>query len=66
MAKRIEAPPFKLSQDDRTKIEAMSKDLENTKKASAALKELGMDTKDLDSRIALAEKQREILLREFS
>jgi hypothetical protein len=44
----------------------MTPDIDAAKKAMATMKELGMDTKELEERLAWAEKVRTTLLREFA
>jgi len=57
---------IKLTPKEKKTIEGYKEDIENTKIARDALKTLGMDTKDIDEKLAFAEAAREVLLKDFS
>jgi uncharacterized membrane protein len=57
---------FKLPREVQDKMKGMTPDIEAARKAIATMKELGMDTKELEDRLDWAEKVRATLLREFT
>ena len=63
--KRPPIPVVKLSPEMKTKMTGAQEDIERTLHAIGVLKELGMDTTELEEKMAWVEKTREILLREF-
>ena len=65
MAKKIEEPVIKLSEEDKKKLDILSVDIERGEKGIKALKELGIDVKDMEEKIEWAKTAREVLLREF-
>ena len=63
--KKVE-PLFKLPADITRKLTAQENDIEKARKALATMKELGMDTKDLEEKLDWAAKVRETLIKEFA
>jgi len=61
-----ETPLFKLPADVSQKLRDQAADIEKAKKAIAIIKQLGMDTKELEDKIAWSESVRATLLREFA
>lgn len=66
MAKKEPELPIKLTDEDKKMLRDLEIDIERAKKASKALKEMGVDTTSIDDKIAYSEKARNILLEEFS
>jgi len=56
---------IKLTAEDKKKLQALQSDIERGEKGVAALKEMGIETKDLEEKIEWAKTAREVLLREF-
>jgi len=63
--KRLPRTVVKLSPEHKDKMIRAKEDIERTEHAVSVLKELGMDTKELEEKMAWVKKTREILLREF-
>jgi len=64
----IKKPPIpivKLSPEHKDKMIRAEDDIERVLHAVGVLKELGMDTKELEEKMNWVKKTREILLREF-
>lgn len=59
------APAIKLTAEDKKKLEALQVDIERGEKAVAALKEMGVEVKDIEEKIEWAKKARTVLLTEF-
>lgn len=57
---------IKLTAEDKKKLEVLQTDIERGEKGVSALKEMGIETKELAEKIEWAKKAREVLLRDFS
>ena len=66
MAAPKEAPLFKLPTEMTSRLTGLQSDIDKSKKAIAVMKELGMDTKELEDKLTWAENVRKTLLREFA
>ncbi len=60
------APLVKLPAEAVQKIRDMQVDIDKAKRAIEALRDLGLVTKDLEDKLAWAEKARDVLLKQFS
>lgn len=63
--KRLPRAIVKLSPEHKAKMVGAQEDIERVVHAVGVLKELGMDTTELEEKMAWVKKTREILLREF-
>ncbi len=63
--KKLE-PLFRLPAETTRKLVAQESDIEKARKALATMKELGMDTTDLEEKLNWAAKVRETLIKEFA
>lgn len=57
---------IKLTAEDKKKLQALQSDIERGEKGVKALKEMGIETKELEEKIGWAKKAREVLLRDFT
>ena len=60
------APLFRLPPEVTRRLTAQEDELVKARKALAVMKELGMDTKELEDKLAWSEKVRKTLLTEFA
>lgn len=65
MAEKKLEPILKLTPEVRKRMEGLAEDIKRAEHGVEVMKELGMDTKILEGRIAWAKKARTIMLREF-
>jgi len=66
MAAPKEAPLFKLPPEMTSRLTGLQSDIDKSRKAIAVMKELGMDTRELEDKLTWAETVRKTLLREFA
>jgi len=57
---------IKLPPEMTTRLTGMQPDIDRAKKALAVMKELGMDTKELEDKLLWAENVKKTLLKEFA
>lgn len=65
MPQKIEEPIIRLSAEEKKKLDALAVDIKRGEKAVAALREMGVDVKDIEEKIEWAKTARAILLKEF-
>lgn len=56
---------LKLTPETKTRLEGRAKELKEIRRSIKVLKELGMDTSEIDSKLEWSEKVRTTLLKEF-
>jgi len=65
MTKELIEPVVKLTEEDKKILTALSRAILKSEKGIAALKEMEVDTRDLEANLELAKKRRDVLLKEF-
>ena len=66
MATNDNAGLFKLPKEVSTRLTDLKGDIDKAEKAIGVLRSLGMDTKDIEDKLAWSKQVRETLLKEFA
>ena len=66
MAERKIRRAFKMPPEMKTELESAGDDIEKAEHALKVMKELGMDTTEIEGKLTWAKSARETMLREFS
>uniref|UniRef100_A0A6H1ZMD7 Uncharacterized protein n=1 Tax=viral metagenome TaxID=1070528 RepID=A0A6H1ZMD7_9ZZZZ len=65
MAVKPPEPVVKLTEEDKKILKGLTRDIERSEKAIGALKELDVDVRDMEDKLAYSKKARDVLLKEF-